>query len=80
MPRIRHEFPKFSWRCTDVHLLTMLEARIAHIHKSTYIYIHNKLNIMSYNSVCMELLRSLLFTLYIHSLCASRRVELARRQ
>ena len=35
---------------------------------------------MSYNSVCIELLRSLLFTLYIHSLCASRRAELARGQ
>ena len=32
---------------------------------------------MSYNSACRELLRSLLFTLYIHSLCASRRAELA---
>ena len=61
-------------------LLTMLEARIAFSYKSTYIYIHIKLNIMSYNSVCIELLRSLLFTLYIHSLCASRRAELARGQ
>ena len=32
---------------------------------------------MSYNSARIELLRSLLFTLYIQSLCASRRVELA---
>ena len=53
----------------------MLEARIAYSHKSTYIYIHNKLNIMSYNSACIELLRLLLFTLYIHSLCASRLVD-----
>ena len=52
----------FSW-------LTMLQARIAFSHKSTYIHIYNKLNIMSYNSACIELLRSLLFTLYIHSLC-----------
>ena len=58
-------------------LLTMLEARIAYNHKSTYICIHNKLNIMSYNSACINLLRSLLFTLYVHSLCASRRAELA---
>ena len=35
---------------------------------------------MSYNSACIELLQSLLFTLYIHSLCASRRAELARGQ
>ena len=61
-------------------LLTMLEARIAYSHKSRYIYIHNKLNIMSYNSACIKLLRSLLFTLYIHSLCVSRRAELARGQ
>ena len=40
----------------------------------------NKLNIMSYNSTCIELLRSLLYTLYIHSPCARRRVELARGQ
>ena len=40
----------------------------------------NKLNIMSYNSKCIQLLRSLLFTLYIHSLCARRRAELARGQ
>ena len=40
----------------------------------------NKLNIMPYNSMCIELIRSLLFTLYIHSLCASRRAELARGQ
>ena len=33
---------------------------------------------MSYNSACIELLRSLLFTLYMHNLCASRRAELAR--
>ena len=45
-----------------------------------YIYIYNKLNIMSYNSACIELLWSLLFNLYIHSLCASRRAELARGQ
>ena len=61
-------------------LLTMLEDRIAYSRKRTYIYIHNKLSIMSYNSACIELLRSLLFTLYIHSLCASRRVELALGQ
>ena len=61
-------------------LLTMLEARIAYSHKNAYIFIHNKLNIMSYNSACIELLRSLLFTLYIHSQCASRRAELARGQ
>ena len=42
--------------------------------------IFNKLNIMSYNSTCIELLRSLLFTLYIYSLGASRLAELARRQ
>ena len=60
---------------------TMLEAdRIDYSHNSTYIYIHTKLNIMSYNSTCIELLRSLLFTLYIHNLCASRRDELARGQ
>ena len=35
---------------------------------------------MSNNSACIELLRSLLFTLYIHGLCASRRVGLARGQ
>ena len=35
---------------------------------------------MSYNSACIELLRSLLVTLYIHSLCASWRAELARGQ
>ena len=35
---------------------------------------------MSYNSACIELLRSLLFTLYIHSLCASRRAELDHGQ
>ena len=61
-------------------LLTMLEARIAYSHKSTCIYIHSKLNIMSYKSTCIELVRLLLFTLYIHSLCASRRAELARGQ
>ena len=49
----------------------MLEARIAYSHESTYIHIHKKLNIMSYNSACIELLRSLLFTLYIHSLCGA---------
>ena len=32
---------------------------------------------MLYNSACIERLRTLLFTLYIHSLCASRRAELA---
>ena len=37
-------------------LITMLEARIAYSHKSTYIYTHNKLNIMSYNSAGIELL------------------------
>ena len=36
----------------------------------------NKLNIVSYNSACIELLRSLLFTLFIHSLCASWRAKL----
>ena len=35
---------------------------------------------MSYKSASIEVLRSLLFTLYIHSLCASRRAELARGQ
>ena len=64
-----------SISCNSV---TMLEVRIAYSRKSTYIYTHNKLNIMSYNSACIELLRSLLFTLYIHGLCASRRAELAR--
>ena len=52
-------------------LLIMHEARIAYSHKITYKYIHNKLNVMSYNSACIELLRLLLFTLYIHSLCAA---------
>ena len=47
-------------------LLTMLEAHIAYSHKSTYIYIHNKLNIVSNNSACIELLQSLLFTLYTY--------------
>ena len=61
-------------------VLTMLEARIAYSHKSTYIYIHNKLNIVSYNSACIELLRSPLVSLYIHNLCASRREELAHVQ
>ena len=42
----------------------------------------NKLTKISYNCTCIELhvLRSLLFTLYIHNLCARRRVELARGQ
>ena len=53
-------------------LLKMLEACIAYGHKSTYIYMHNKLNIMSYNKACIELLQLLLITLYIHSLCARR--------
>ena len=35
---------------------------------------------MSYNSACIEQLLSLLSTLYIHSLCASRHAELARGQ
>ena len=37
-------------------------------------------NIMSYNSTCIELLRSLLFTLYIYIMCARQRAELARGQ
>ena len=40
----------------------------------------NKPNIISYNNACIELLRLLVFTLYIHSLCVSRRAELARGQ
>ena len=44
------------------------------------VYIHNKLNIVSYNSACIELLRSPLVSLYIHNLCASRREELAHVQ
>ena len=34
-------------------LLTMLDARIAYRHTSTYIYIHKQLNILSYNSACI---------------------------
>ena len=40
---------------------------------NTSISIVNKLNIITYSSACIELLRSLFFTLYIYSLCASRR-------